>query len=210
MIFRKRVPTTAREALRDPVFPPRADLRVDLVVDYDAARWVRCPVRGEDRTTWRDAVLDAFAADLGWSTGRREAEVMGRVLDGTADSPLDDDATFLLFDLGHDTATVLTLDLADEEVTLLEHGNPETFLTFGDLDIGQPARVETFPGGVRYATRHGVDEAGRPVVHLRVHRLLTPELHLVGIAFGQRGEHVGDALALCAAAEARPRGLAAG
>lgn len=34
-----------------------------MIIDYDPAAWLRCPVTGDDRTQWHDRALAALTKD---------------------------------------------------------------------------------------------------------------------------------------------------
>lgn len=188
------VPVAARTALRDPVFPTRnLPAAGPLRVDYDPAVWVRCPVPGEDRTDWRAAVLSVFTADLGSAPA-----ALGAVLDELADADLRHAADFVLIpaDLGPQMPALASLDVLDEELMLLEHGDPAPYLAFEGV-ASRPRPVRSFPGGWRYATSGRDATRGQSL--LRAHRLAAPGVHVVGTAFYTRAQDLAAALTLFAA-----------
>ncbi|MGZ4437563.1 MAG: hypothetical protein ACXVWU_06930 [Nocardioides sp.] len=161
---KKRSSVEARTRLLNTDFPCSSP-GVELVrVDYDPAVWTRCPTRGEDRTTWAEQTLAAYVEDLGLSAEDplrlRLAEALGRI----ADDPLSHTCTFVHLPTtgsGKDGQILVWVDVADEEVTLLEHGTPETFLAFTDLDPGHPEQPQVFQNGWSASAKMGLDEDGQ-------------------------------------------------
>jgi hypothetical protein len=189
-VFKAR--TDARTALFDPRFPSRAPGLVAVLIDYDPAAWLRCPVLGEDRTQWHDRSLAALTQDWGLRPGANAHQVFDKALNRTADDPLSHDATFLSIDKPGDGTAMVFVDVADEEVTLLEHGDPERWLAFEDLIdaagmvVGaareKPRTVDT---ELRETARTSGDgkEMG-----IRAHRRIPsdPETHLTAFGFMSR------------------------
>ena len=178
----------ARAALLDPRFPSRAPGLVAVVIDYDPLAWLRCPVLGEDRTAWHDRSLAALTEDWGLKAGDDVHRILHAVLDRTADDPLSHDATFLSIRKPEDGTAMLFVDVTDEEVTLLEHGDPERWLTFEDL-AGSPGMIVDAPRSrsrtedteLRQTARTG----GEGEMLIRAHRRIPsdPETHLTAFGF---------------------------
>jgi hypothetical protein len=184
-VFKAR--TQARTALLDPRFPTRAPGLVAVVVDYDPVAWIRCPVLGEDRSDWHDRVLAALAQDFGLGAGGNDHSALDAILDRTADDPLSHTATFLSIRKPGDRPALMVVDVADEEVTLLEHGDPERYLTFEDLFdapgsvVEQPRTSPTPDTELHQTARTG----GDGTMLIRAHRRLRsdPVTHLVAFGF---------------------------
>jgi hypothetical protein len=189
-VFKAR--TQARTALFDSRFPTRAPGLVAMLIDYDPAAWLRCPVLGEDRTAWHDRSLTALTQDWGLRPGGNMHQVYDNVLNRTADDPLSHEATFLSIDKPADGTAIVCVDVADEEVTLLEHGDPDRWLAFDDLFdapgivVGasreKPRTVDT---ELRETARTSGD--GKEML-IRAHRRIpsNPETHLTAFGFMNR------------------------
>ncbi|MGZ4749006.1 MAG: hypothetical protein ACXVYY_18160 [Oryzihumus sp.] len=190
---KKRSSVEARTRLLNTDFPCSSP-GVELVrVDYDPAVWTRCPTRGEDRTTWAEQTLAAYVEDLGLSAEDplrlRLAEALGRI----ADDPLSHTCTFVHLPTtgsGKDGQILVWVDVADEEVTLLEHGTPETFLAFTDLDPGHPEQPQVFQNGWSASAKMGLDEDGQSQWIFRNHRVFEQgtagSVHVTAGGFGGR------------------------
>jgi hypothetical protein len=183
-VFKAR--TEARAALLDPRFPTRAPGLVAVVIDYDPVAWLRCPVEGEDRTEWHDRALTAVSQDWGLRVGGNQHQKLDAVLDRTADDPLSHTATFLAIRKPSDGTAVLCVDVADEEVTLLQHGDQDRWLAFEDL-LGSPGIVLDKPPrkplpdtDLRETSRTG----GSGDMLLRAHRRLLTDPVTYLTAFG--------------------------
>jgi hypothetical protein len=180
--------TQARTALLDPRFPTRAPGLAAVVIDYDPVAWLRCPVQGEDRTAWHDRSLAALTEDWRLRAGGDAHRKVDAALNRTADDPLSHDATFLSIRKPEDGTAMLFVDVADEEVTLLEHGDPERWLTFEDL-FEAPGMVVDAPRAtprtedteLRQTARTG----GAGEMLIRAHRRIVsdPETHLTAFGF---------------------------
>lgn len=204
---RKQTPSSARRALFQPDFPcSTAPAVVGVHVDYDPELWVRCPSLGKDRTGWHDEVLAAFTTDLGWSSDEPRRRRLSDALDEVANDPLAHTANFVLVPPELDeNPVVANVDVLDEELNLLEHGEPARFLTFADVDPSYGAKVRTFPQGWRWNSHIGTEPDGKTLVHLRAHKALdtSPPLHVVGVAFASRGHRSGEVLSLFARFQVR-------
>lgn len=144
-MFRSR--SAAREALFDARFPTTAPGAAAVVIDYDPAVWVRCPVGSEDRTDWRDRVLSAYDQDFKLTPTSAAHLMLAAVLDRVADDPLSPTATFLSIRSATDDPAIVTVRVADEELTMLEVGDPERYVDFDDLTLGEgspPNRIAGF------------------------------------------------------------------
>ena len=188
------VPRAARAALYDPAFECRAPGVARMEVLYDLAIWLRCPSVGHDRTEWRDRAQAAYATDLGWSSADRNYAALGAALDRVADDELSHTATFVLIPPELDEpAAVAWVNVFDEELTLLEHDDPERYLGFLDLNPARPERIRKGPNGWRSSSKIGVD-AGNPLLMMRGQRRInsTPLLYITGGGFAGRGKRSGD------------------
>jgi hypothetical protein len=135
-LFRRRgtAPATARAALKDPVFACSAPGVAAVHVDYDPAVWVRAPALGQDRTDWVQAHLAAYATDLVLEASDDLYRSARIALDLVADSEMGHTCDFLsLQGDGQETGVVAYVNVVDEELGLLEHGDPESFATMADL-----------------------------------------------------------------------------
>jgi hypothetical protein len=199
-MFRRRRQTAARTSLFEPDFPCDAPGVAGVRVPYDPALWVRCPSTGQDRTDWHDRVLDAFAADLAWPERCFEREALDDALDKIADDLLPHTANFVMFDdkLEAPPATA-HLDVADEELTLLEHGDPDTYLRFADVDPALDLKPRDFGQGWRWISHMGLEEGGL-LIHVRAHKPLPtePALHATGFGFCGQGKQSGLMIGLFA------------
>lgn len=197
-MFGRRRDTTAREALFDPEFACTAPGVAGVHIDYDPALWVRCPGVGQDRTDWRDRVLEAYATDLAWAGNSYERRALGAALDQVANDPLPHTANFLMIDgkLKSPAATA-HLDVGDEELMLLEHGDPEVFLRFHDIDPGLNENPKDYYQGWRWVTHMSPEEGGL-LIHVRAHKPLAtaPPLHLTGFGFCGGGKQSAQMAAL--------------
>jgi hypothetical protein len=188
-VFKAR--TQARTALFDPRFPSRAPGLVAVLIDYDPAAWLRCPVLGEDRTEWHDRSLAALTQDWGLQPGGSAHQIFDNVLNRTADDPLSHDATFLSIRKPGDGTAVVCADVTEEEVTLLEHGDPDRWLAFEDL-IGEPGIVvdapREKPRTVDTELRQTARTSGDGQMAIRAHRRIPsdPETHLTAFGFLSR------------------------
>ncbi|TFV53401.1 hypothetical protein [Blastococcus sp. TF02A-35] len=150
-LFRRRraaPSTTARAALKDPVFACSTPGVAAVHVDYDPAVWVRSPAPGQDRTDWVEAHLAAYAADLGLSASDARYQQARVTLDLVADSELGHTCDFVsLQGEGQESGVIAYVNVVDEELGLLEHGAPEAFTSMADLAIqgARPGRPEFFP-----------------------------------------------------------------
>ncbi|MGI9156298.1 MAG: hypothetical protein ACR2FG_06630 [Marmoricola sp.] len=196
-LFRRKPPETARRALFEPEFACRAPGVNTIRVDYDPAVWVRCPSIGVDRTDWVARVLAAYDEDHGWSASTPEHEQLATALEVIADGDLHYTANFAMFPPKLQRPVVATIDVLDEELTLLEYGDPDRFLGFRDVDAEATPDVKDWIKGVRWASRSGLDE-GQFVRLTRAHRLLAhdPPVHEIGVGFSDKGRYAGELLAL--------------
>jgi hypothetical protein len=199
---RKKRAETARRALFQRDFPSETAPGVTgLVVDYDPALWVRCPSLGQDRTQWHDDVLAAFAQDLEWPADDVRRKALSDALDEVANDPLAHTANFMLVPAELDESPVIAyVDVADEELNLLERGEPDQFLTFADVDPSYGGKVRTFPQGWRWNSHIGTEPGGAMLIHLRAHKTIdvSPPVHVVGVGFASKGTRSGDLLSLFA------------
>lgn len=137
----------ARKGLLDPRFPTKAAGAAAVLIDYDPVMWVRCAVGGEDRTDWRDRVLGAYDQDFRLDPVGEEHLYLAAVLDRIADDPMSTTATFLSIRSAQDEPVIVTVRVADEELTMLEVGDPERYADFDDLVLSgapKPNRVGGF------------------------------------------------------------------
>jgi hypothetical protein len=137
-LFRRRqapaAPNTARAALKDPVFACSVPGVTAVHVDYDPAVWVRTPAPGQDRTAWVEAHLAAYATDLGLSSSDVLHQRARAALDLVADSAPGHTCDFVsLQGEAAETGMVAYVNVVDEELGLLEHGDPQAFTTMADL-----------------------------------------------------------------------------
>lgn len=150
-LFRRRTPapsTTARTALKDPVFACSTPGVAAVHVDYDPAVWLRTPAPGQDRTDWVEAHVAAYATDLGLSSSDVLVQQARAALDLVADSAPGHTCDFVsLQGPGLETGMVAYVNVVDEELGLLEHGDPEAFTTMADLAAqgGRLQRPQFFP-----------------------------------------------------------------
>lgn len=150
-LFRRRAAaptTTARAALKDPVFACATAGVASVHVDYDPAIWVRTPTPGQDRTDWVRDHLAAYASDLQLGPADELHEKARRALDTVADSASSHTCDLVsLQGAGAETGVVAYVNVVDEELGLLEHGDPEAFVTMADLAAqgGKLQRPEYFP-----------------------------------------------------------------
>jgi hypothetical protein len=127
-------PATARATLKDPVFACSVPGVAAVHVDYDPAVWVRTPAPGQDRTDWVEAHLAAYATDLGLSGTDPSLQGTRAALDLVADSAPGHTCDFVsLQGPEAETGMVAYVDVVDEELGLLEHGDPHAFVTMADL-----------------------------------------------------------------------------
>jgi hypothetical protein len=153
-LFRRRAKastTTARGALKDPVFPCSTPGVTAVHVDYDPAVWVRTPGPGQDRSDWVEAHLAAYATDLGLSASDDLVLAARAALDLVADTAPSHTCDFVsLQGDGAETGMLAYVNVVDEELGLLEHGDPKAFTTMADLAAqgGRLQRPQYFP------TRH--------------------------------------------------------
>ncbi|RBY91457.1 hypothetical protein DQ244_08975 [Blastococcus sp. TBT05-19] len=194
-LFRRRrtaPPTAARAALKDPVFACSTPGVAAVHVDYDPAVWVRTPKPGQDRTDWVADHLAAFASDLDLDASDVLYQHARIALDLVADSGMGHTCDFVSVQgEGQETGIVAYVNVVDEELGWLEHGDPEAFTTMADLAAqgGELRRPEHFPTrrdprSWRVSREQSLDpetlsttflerayrciaaEAGRPAVHL--------------------------------------------
>lgn len=205
---RTAVTAEARTTFRDAEFPCRLPGVATVRVDYDPAVWPRLPRVGVDRTAWAAGYLAAFVNDHELSQDDVRTENARRTLDILADQELSHTVDLVsLFVPPRETGIVTSVDVVDEELGLLEHGDPEVFLSFGDLGpgLGRPQR-QTFPNGRdplawQISVLQGRDDAGETVFHLRAYRCeeatsVTPTAHLYGTAFYREPRSVAPVLHL--------------
>jgi len=187
---RATVATAARAALHDPTFVCRAPGVARMEVLYDPALWLRCPSVGHDRTEWRDRAVAAYAEDLGWPSGDPRATALGGALDRIADDELSHTATFVQIPPSLDEPALLAwVNVFDEELTLLEHEDPERYLAFLDLDPDRPERVRRFPGGWREATTFAMDGSGLTIMVRAQRRAdIEPPVYITGGGFAPSGK----------------------
>lgn len=196
-LFTRKPPETARRALFDPKFGCRVP-GVDTVrVDYDPTVWVRCPSVGVDRTEWVVRVLAAYEQDLGRTPLTPEHHHLETALEVIADSDLHYTANFAIFPPKLARPVIATIDVLDEELTLLEYGDPDRFLGFRDVDPEATPDVKDWIKGVRWASRAGLDD-DQFIRLTRAHRLLAddPAVHEIGVGFTDKGRYAGQLLAL--------------
>ncbi len=196
-LLRRRPRDSARRALFDPEFACRIPGVPTVRVDYDPTVWVRCPAACEDRTDWVARVLAAYDEDFGWSADSTDHRQLETVANVVADDDLHYTGNFVMFPAKLRRPVVATIDVLDEELTLLEYGDPERFLGFLDVDPDARPDVKEFVKLVRWSSRTGMDE-GQIVYHIRGHRLLAadPPVHVVGVGFADRAAYAGELLAL--------------
>jgi hypothetical protein len=150
-LFRRRKPepaATARAALKDPAFACSAPGVAAVHVDYDPAVWVRTPAPGQDRTDWAQAHLAAYATDLGLSSSDQLYQKARAALDVVADSSTSHTCDFVsLQGAAAETGMVAYVNVVDEELGLLEHGDPGAFTTMADLAAqgGKLQKPQYFP-----------------------------------------------------------------
>jgi hypothetical protein len=199
-LFKKSPPSAARQLLFDPVFACTAPGVTELRVDYDPAVWVRMPALGQDRTIWVEQVQAAYADDLGWGPGSPEHAKIDAAANEIADTGLSYTANFITFPSGPTDFALAHVHVLDEELTLLEYGDPEAYLTFADVDPGRPRKVQTFPQGWRYGMAGFVDPVSGPGSHVRGHKRLDldPVLHVVGIGLSRGKGIAGDVMSVFA------------
>ena len=188
--------TAARSALYDPDFSCRAPGVARMEVLYDPASWLRCPSVGHDRTKWRDRALTAYAEDLGWTSGDSRAEALAAALDRIADDDLSRSATFVHIPPSlQEPASLAWVNVFDEELTLLEHQDPERYLAFLDLDPDRPEKVRSFPGGWREASKFGTD-CGALLIFKQAQRrvALDPLVYSTGGGFAATGKNSAEVL----------------
>ena len=185
-----QVPTAARAALYDPAFECRAPGVARMEVLYDPARWLRCPSVGHDRTEWRDRALTAYAQDLGWVSGDDRATALAAALDRIADDELSHTATFVHIPPSlQQPVSLVWVNVFDEELTLLEHQDPERYLAFLDLDPDRPEKVRSFPGGWRESSKFGTDGAGLLIFRRAQRRVaLDPPAYITGGGYAATGK----------------------
>ncbi|RBY97115.1 hypothetical protein DQ237_05925 [Blastococcus sp. TF02-8] len=145
----RRAPvTTARAALKDSIFACSTPGVAAVHVDYDPAVWVRAPKPGQDRTDWVEAHLAAFASDLDLDASDDLYQHARIALDLVADDAAGHTCDFVsLQGQGQETGVVAYVNVVDEQLGLLEHGEPEAFVTMADLAAqgGTPQRPQYFP-----------------------------------------------------------------
>lgn len=186
--------STARSRLRETEFPCRVPGVRSLRIEYDAAVWTRLPHEGEDRTDWVAAHLAAYAEDLSLTEADAAYDEAREALDTAADTLLTHTADFMALphpELG--SGTVAYVDVVDTELGLLEHNDPETFVTMADLRPEKPVRASWFPvrsdaHAIRASELSSVDpDTWRREVVVRGHRSVDvdgAEVHVYGSAFG--------------------------
>ena len=187
-MFRKKpvVEATAREALRDTCFPCATAGVPSVEVDYDASIWTRTPKPGEDRTEWVAQHAAAFAVDLGEPVASFQP-----LLQPAADRLVTHtvDLVAIPQDARKVRTMVLYVDVLDDELGMLEHGDPATFLLFGD--VAPEARVQTRLFGFKrdpfvFTFSDLFDPTVEPggLGHfLRAHRVVSPGVHLYAMGF---------------------------
>lgn len=198
----------ARATFRDPAFECRLPGVSKVQVDYDPAVWVRPPRVGVDRTEWASAYLEAFVSDLDLPAGDVRAENARRTLEIIADQEFSHTVDLVSLSVPpRETGIVAFLNVVDEELGLLEHGDPEVFLSFGDLGpgLGRPQRT-TFPNkrdprAWQTSVLQALNDALQTTFHMRAYRReeateATPTAHLYATAFYSRPESVADVLHL--------------
>lgn len=116
-------------------------------------------------------------------------QIFDGVLNRTADDPLSHDATFLSIRKPQDGTAMMFVTATDEEVTLLEHGDPQRWLAFEDL-VGAPRRHVVEPDATLPDTewRQGSRTDGESQTLIRAHRRLPsdPVTHLTVFGFLSR------------------------
>ena len=194
-LFRRRrmpPPATARSALKDPVFPCSTPGVTAVHVDYGPAVWVRTPGPGQDRTDWVEAHLAAYATDLGLSASDDLVLAARATLDLVADTAPGHTCDFVsLQSTGRESGMLAYVNVVDEELGLLEHGDPKAFTTMADLaaqggslqrpgyfptrhqprswqvsDVQSPDRETLTTTWLQRAYRCIEADGGRPPVHL--------------------------------------------
>lgn len=225
-LFRRRrtaPPTTARAALKDPVFACSTPGVAAVHVDYDPAVWVRTPQPGQDRTHWVEAHLAAYAADLDLSDSDVLHQRARAALEVVADSAPSHTCDLVsLQGEGAETGVVAYVNVVDEELGLLEHGDPEAFTTMADLaaqggTLQRPAHfpIRRDPRSWLESSMHGRGPDGlTPMFVQRAHRCIEadgdrPAIHLYGGGFHGLPKSVGPLLQLFTRVDVRladPRG----
>lgn len=199
--FRKKPITAARRLLFDPDFACTVPGVDRLSVDYDPGAWVRLPTVGQDRTTWVGQVLAAYGEDLGWTPGTPEHAKITAAANEIADTALSYTASFVTFPPGPTDFGLAHVHVLDEELMLLNYGDPEQFLELADIRPVPLKKTQTYPQGWRYNSDTFIDPDSGPGVLLRAHKRLdtTPAVHLMGIGLTRgRSHHSAHALSLCA------------
>lgn len=192
-MFRKKpaVIDTARAALRDPHFACAAPGVTALDLPYDASVWTRTPSPGQDRQVWVDQHAAAYATDLGLAADGAQLAGARLALEQAADRLLTHTVDLLaLPQPARGVRTVvLSLDVLDDELGMLEHGDPEAFLGFGDIAPSHRSQPTWFPhqrdaDAFRYTTLFDPrPQPGVPGRLLRAYRQPNSEplVHLYGM-----------------------------
>lgn len=182
MFGHKKVRVEARRRLVDPVFVCGVPGAPFLRVPYDPEVWVRFPGLGQDRTTWVEQVLAAYAEDYGWSADDPDYVETEKMLNVGANQPAEYTAVLLLLHPAKEFS-VVSIDALDEEGVLVKYGDPKNYLDFQDMF---PKRPPTRAGTrIDISSYSVVDQDWRRQYFLRAHKLLAtqPDVHLIGSAF---------------------------
>lgn len=193
-MWRKKpaVTDSARAELRDSHFACAATGFTALDLPYDASVWTRTPRPGQDRQVWVDENAAAYAADLGLAAGDAQFVGVRLALEEAADRLLTHTVDLLaLPQPARGVRTiVLSLDVLDDQLGMLEHGDPEVFLGFQDIAPSHRSQTTWFPhqreaDAFRYSTLSDpAPEPGVPGRLLRAYRQLSAEplVHLYAMA----------------------------
>ena len=182
----------ARKRLFRPEFTCETPGVDHLRIDYDPEVWLRCPGAGEDRAAWVQESLDAFAQDYRMASGNTEYLRMSEALNNVANTDLSADATLVSLPKNLRGHMNMTMNVLDDELMLLEHGTPETFLTFAN-DPGRAPAKPVQLNKVQVSSRSGFDEIGGIATVKHAYRALDtdPTLHFAATGICNRARDVG-------------------
>lgn len=98
-------------------------------------------------------------------------------------------ATFVTSDRDGTRQSVASIRVLDDELMMLENGDPEAFLGFADDPSRAPEKPRWVAKRYRFSARGGIDDSGSRVRVTHLHRQLDtdPTLHVVGNVVGSGG-----------------------
>lgn len=193
----RRSHVEARARLFRPDFACATDGVDHLRIEYDPEVWLRCPGAGEDRTSWVQESLDAYAHDYRMASGSTDYRQIAGALNNIADTGLSATATLVCLPKNLRGHMNMTANVLDDELMLLEHGTPETFLTFANDPSREPAIPVKFPK-IQASSRSGFDESGGIATVEHAYRMLHTDstLHLAVTGITNRARDSGPWSAL--------------